>query len=255
MSYVTKCHRFIHLWLLFFLFHLAVDRDFPVAWSQSEMVIIMMKRRRRRRRGHTNTNAHRRRTWGTTCRLDGISVLAEKFDWQPVSSHSVGGNKAQCHGNHIKSTLKMILLRKGRCFWWFAFLLPLVHVFTHQFNFKEKIRWDRVTLCFIRNYEKSHVQSNTCGVFMFLWCVFQFVDGFIYSIPAPPVLMYYVLRHTARGPLWVIWNEGSSLGLGDKCHLHNHVNCQTVFHAPLPGYLLTLSPKRTVGKVSYGLWA
>lgn len=37
------------------------------------------------------------------------------YDWHPlaVSAHSVGGNKAQCHGNHIKSTLKLIYLKSN----------------------------------------------------------------------------------------------------------------------------------------------
>lgn len=33
-----------------------------------------------------------------------------------VSAHNMGGNKAQCHGNHIKSTLKLIYLQSNESF-------------------------------------------------------------------------------------------------------------------------------------------
>lgn len=44
------------------------------------------------------------------------------LDWHPVavSVHSVGGNKAQCHGNHIKSTLKLIYLQKQWKLCWYS---------------------------------------------------------------------------------------------------------------------------------------
>lgn len=39
-------------------------------------------------------------------------------DWHPTvdSAHNMGGNKAQCHGNHIKSTLKLIYLQSNDIF-------------------------------------------------------------------------------------------------------------------------------------------
>lgn len=45
------------------------------------------------------------------------------LDWHhgAASAHSVGGNKAQCHGNHIKSTLKLIYLQKQ---WKLCWCLP-----------------------------------------------------------------------------------------------------------------------------------
>lgn len=52
----------------------------------------------------------------------GGEVAQPVLDWHPVavSAHSVGGNKAQCHGNHIKSTLKLIYLQKQWKLCWYS---------------------------------------------------------------------------------------------------------------------------------------
>lgn len=53
---------------------------------------------------------------------DGEEAAQPVLDWHPVavSENSVGGNKAQCHGNHIKSTLKLIYLQKQWKLCWYS---------------------------------------------------------------------------------------------------------------------------------------
>jgi len=129
-------------------------------------------------------------------------------------SACVGVNKAQCHGNHIKSTFKnRILLTKAMklvfdiCL---RFALG-VSVVASQFNLKEKITigWDCLLYGLIHNQDKSRTQSNTFSMFMSMKCV-QCVDGFIYSILYTPVTMYYCLHHS-QGPQ--LWNAGRPEGV------------------------------------------
>lgn len=112
------------------------------------------------------------RVWMTV----GGEAAQPLFDWHPVavSAHSVGGNKAQCHGNHIKSTLKLIYLQKqcvdshlcfapGVCFY-----NPMTVLFERKKNNQVRM----ITLWFI-HIKTSLTFKAIHSVCLCLWCVFS----------------------------------------------------------------------------------
>lgn len=73
----------------------------------------------------------------------------------------VGGNKAQCHGNHIKSTLKLIYLKSnGNCVYIKLFLCMFydpMSISVIIFLEKKNNQVRAITLWFIKDYDKSHI--------------------------------------------------------------------------------------------------
>lgn len=130
--------------------------------------------------------------------------------------HSVGGNKAQCHGNHIKSTLKTDLLKKKAMTFLLIFtLFCSVYVLTIPCQFPWNILlWGKkynqvsaVGLWFIGEWGKSHVWSNTFCTFTFMTC---FQCRWLY--------LFYTV-HTCNNVLCTPTQPRASCPLSARCHL------------------------------------
>lgn len=130
MSYIAKRLYVFHLVIALFLFLLPslCCRHLPDALDFLRVISAWDDEEQRKPPPNTRTHNHThientmdnlmtwwdfRAKWKVWMTMGG-DAAQPVLDWHPVaiSAHSVGGNKAQCHGNHIKSTLKLIYLQK-----------------------------------------------------------------------------------------------------------------------------------------------
>lgn len=119
------------------------------------------------------------------------------FDWQPVavSAHSVGGNKAQCHGNHIKSTLKLIDLQKRwKLCWYLPLFCPRCMFLQSHVSLKGKktIRWEFTRYgSFITKTSLSHLKQYILWVYVYDVVLVSMALSILYCTH-----MYEVLQHS-----------------------------------------------------------
>lgn len=135
---------------------------------------------------------------------NGGGAAQQVFDWQPVavSAHSVGGNKAQCHGNHIKSTLKLIYLQKQwKLCWYLPLCCPRCMFLQSHVSLKGKktIRWEFTCYgSFITKTSLSHLKQYILWVYVydvFLVCQWLYLFYTVHTC------MKY--SNTAKGSLWI----------------------------------------------------
>lgn len=155
MPYIAKYHVFplvLALFFSFFLHSAVVTSLMPLifsALSQHEM----MRSRESLPPTLTHTIKHIMKTqWITWRQWDfraqrkvwmtvGGEAAQPILDWHPVavSAHNMGGNKAQCHGNHIKSTLKLIYLQSNGFFVYINVFFPPGVCFYNSMSISVKI--------------------------------------------------------------------------------------------------------------------